>query len=114
MIAFQRQLNLRNRDVVISNPQKKVVDNQASTSVPNNKTNFRGSNDNQNRAKDKAPIQDSPVKNIENKKEFVIVDKTIIPFIFETEISKIKVSLPFNEICRNNECKNKLLKMLKN
>ena len=36
MIAFQRQLNLRNRDLVISNPQKKFVENQASTSVPNN------------------------------------------------------------------------------
>ena len=32
MIAFQRQLNLRNRDVIISNPQKKVIENKASTS----------------------------------------------------------------------------------
>ena len=46
MIAFQGQLNLRNKDVVISNPQKKDIDNQASTSAPNNNTNFRGSNHN--------------------------------------------------------------------
>ena len=54
------------------------------------------------------------MKNIENRKEVRIVDKTIIPFSFETEISKIKISLPFNEICRNNEYRNQLLKMLKN
>ena len=114
MIAFQRQLNLRNRDVVISNPQKKVVDNQASTSAPNNNTDFRGSNNSQIKAKEKAPVQDSPVKNVENRKDVVIVDKTIVPFSFETEISKLKVSLPFNEICRNNEYRNQQLKMLKN
>ena len=44
----------------------------------------------------------------------MIADKTIFPFSFETEISKLKVSLPFNEICRNNEYRNQLLKMLKN
>ena len=114
MIALQRYLNLRNRDVVISNPQQKNVDNQASTSAPNNNTNFKGSNNYQNKAKDKAPVQDSPVKNVENRKDVVIVDKIIIPFIFETSISKLKVSLPFNEIYRNNEHMNPLLKMLKN
>ena len=114
MIAFQRQLNLRNRYLVISNPHKKVVDNQASTSAPNNNTNFRGSNNNQIKAKDKSLVQDSFVKNVENRKDVVIIDKTIVPFIFETKISKLKVSLPFNEICRNNEYRNQLLKMLRN
>ena len=89
MIAFQRQLNLRNRDVFISNPQKKVVDNQASTSAPNNNTDARGLNNNQVKAKDKDPLQDSPVKNVENKKDVVIVDKTIVPFSFETAISRL-------------------------
>ena len=99
MIAFQRQLNLRNRDVVISNPQKKVVDNQDSTSAPpNNNIDFRGSNNNQIKAKDKSPLQDSPTKNVENIKDVVILDKTIFPFSFEIEIYKLKVSLPFNEI----------------
>ena len=32
MIAFQRQLSLRNRDVVISKPQENVNQNEASTS----------------------------------------------------------------------------------
>ena len=99
MIAFQRQLNSRNRDVVISNPQKKVVDNQASTSAPNNNTDFKGLNNNQVKAKDKAPLQDPPIRNVDNKKDVIIADKTITPFSFESNISKLKVSLPFNEIC---------------
>lgn len=64
MIAFQRQLNLRNKYVFISNPQKKFVENQASKSVPNNNTNFRGLNNNQVKAKDKSPLQDPPTINI--------------------------------------------------
>ena len=32
MIAFQRQLNLRNRDVIISKPKKKANEDKASTS----------------------------------------------------------------------------------
>jgi hypothetical protein len=35
MIAFQRQLNLRNRDVIISKPRKKSNEYKASTSDPN-------------------------------------------------------------------------------
>ena len=84
MITFQRHLNFRNRDVVISNPQRKDVDNQPSTSAPNDNIDIRGSNNNHNKAKDKSPIQDSHVKNIENKKEVIIVDKAIISFSFET------------------------------
>ena len=54
------------------------------------------------------------MKNVENRKDVVITNKTTIPFSFEIEISNLKVSLPFNEICRNNEYRNQLLKMLKN
>ena len=106
MIAFQRQLNLRNRDVVISNPQKKVVQNQASTSVRNNNTDFREVNNNQVKAKDKDPLQDPPIRNMENRRDIVLADKTITPFSFESKITKLKVSLPFNEICRNDEYRN--------
>ena len=35
MIAFQMQLNLRNRDVIMSKPQKKADENRASTSSAN-------------------------------------------------------------------------------
>ena len=64
-------------------------------------------------SKDKYPLQDLPVRNLENKKEIVPADKTITPFSFESEILKIKFSLPFNEIFINNEYRNQVLKMLK-
>ena len=35
MIAFQRKLNLRNIDIIIFDPQKKVNQVKASTNVPN-------------------------------------------------------------------------------
>ena len=112
MITFHRQLNLRNRDVVISNPQKKVVENQASTSVPNSNKYFRGINNNRVKGNDTTPLQDPPTRNMENIRDIVLVDKTITPFSFEFEISKLKVSLLFNEIRRKNEYRNQLLKML--
>ena len=34
MVSFQRQLNLRNRDVIISKPQKNSNEDKASTSDP--------------------------------------------------------------------------------
>ena len=34
MVAFQRQLSLRNRDVIISKPQENVNQTEASTSEP--------------------------------------------------------------------------------
>ena len=46
MIAFQRQLNLRNRDVIISKPQKKAYENKASTSGANKNTNDKLENEN--------------------------------------------------------------------
>ena len=38
-IAFQRQLNLRNKDVIISNPEKKVIENRSSTNGTSKPTN---------------------------------------------------------------------------
>ena len=65
MIAFQRQLNLRNRDVIISNPQKKVIYNQAYTSELNKNSDPKGVTNSQSKgkelvnkevSKDKAPL----------------------------------------------------------
>ena len=38
MISFQRKLNLRNKDVIISEPQKKVNQEKTSTNVQNKET----------------------------------------------------------------------------
>ena len=46
MIAFQRQFNLRDRDVIISKPQKKVDENRVSTSDADKNTNDKQENEN--------------------------------------------------------------------
>ena len=43
----------------------------------------------------------------------VPIETTIRPFSFESEVAKMKVSLPFNEICRNSEYREQLSKMIK-
>ena len=139
MIAFQRQLNLRNRDVIISNPQRKTNEDKASTSDSNrnleviqvNPRSGKGKEIivnkpvvtketivdkpivNKEQNKEKSPPQELPAKPLENKKEIVLAEATVKPFSSEYEVSKIKMSLPFNEICRNIEYKNQLIKMLK-
>jgi hypothetical protein len=127
MMAFQRQLNLRNKDVIISNPQKKVVENKASTSGTNKNTyNTEVNTDlgkgkevvnktvvNKEHSKEKFPPQELPEKYVENKKDMVLAERIVRPFSFESEIAKIKMSLPFNEICRHDEYRNQLIKMLK-
>ena len=40
-------------------------------------------------------------------------ERAIWPFSFESEVAKIKVSLPFIEICRNSEYREQLSKMIK-
>ena len=50
---------------------------------------------------------------MENKKDMVLAERIDKPFSFKTEVAKIKISLPFDEICRNTEYRNQLIKMLK-
>ena len=139
MIAFQRQLNLRNIDVIISEPQKKVNQEKSSTSVQNKEADIipvvprsgKGKEvfitepmankdiiitktiDKKDQSKQKIPPQELPEKSMDKKGEVTVVEPPVRPFNFESEIAKIKLSLPFNELCRNPEYKNQLLKMLK-
>ena len=53
------------------------------------------------------------MKFVDNKRELTIVEAPVRPFSIESEVAKIKMSLPFNELCRNPEYKNRLMKMLK-
>ena len=50
---------------------------------------------------------------MENKKDMVLAERIDRPFSFKFEVAKIKISFPFNEICRNAEYRNQLIKMLK-
>ena len=43
----------------------------------------------------------------------VPIETTIRPFSFESEVAKMKVSLPFNEIYKNSEYREQLSKMIK-
>ena len=43
----------------------------------------------------------------------MLTKATIGLFSFESEVAKMKLSLPFNEICRNSEYRKQLIKMLK-
>jgi hypothetical protein len=57
----------------------------------------------------------SPRKVPEVRKEEAIkeVEKVQLPFNFESEMEKIKIFVPFNELIRNVEYKNKSIKMLR-
>ena len=51
MIASQRQLNLRNRDVILFNPQKKVIENKTYTSELNKTSDPKGVTNSQSKGK---------------------------------------------------------------
>ena len=42
------------------------------------------------------------------------VDRAVSSFNIQNEPSKIKIPIPFNEMLRNNEYREKITKMLKN
>ena len=50
---------------------------------------------------------------MENKKDMALAEIIGRPFSFKSEVAKIKISLPFDEIYRNTEYRNQLIKMLK-
>ena len=139
MVAFQRQLSLRNRAVIIYKPQENVKQNEATTSEPEedqdhfqiNPRSGKGKNIivnkleitkgklpdkhvvNKEQQKNKVPTQEPPERILENKREIAPTKTTTRPFSFESKVAKMKLSLPFNEICRNSEYRVQLIKTLK-
>ena len=127
LMAMQRELNLRNRNVVINAPQKKLVEDHPSGSGTGAQKENKGLNIIQGKGKEiinkenitkgqikeKIPPQEPPIKIVEEKKDVIIAEKIDKSFSFESEMAKIKISLPFNEICKNKEYKDQLIKMLK-
>ena len=93
---LHRKLNLRNRDVVVN--KGRLPPNQPSSIQPN---------------KEKQK-EDIVKKALENKKETSKEnEKTITSFSLQNEISKIKISIPFNELLKNNEYIKEITKMVK-
>jgi hypothetical protein len=65
---------------------------------------------------EKEKSKEEPPKKIpEERKEAVIkeVEKSPSPFNFESEMAKIKFFVPFNELIKNGEYRNHIIKMLK-
>ena len=139
MVALQRELSLRNRDIIISKPQEEKDKIEASTSTPEGSREQIQANPstrkwkgivvnspkkikqkspdkqvvNKEQQQNESPPEEPPNKVIESKKEVVPLEAAIRPFSFELEVAKMMVSLPFNEICRNSEYREKLSKMIK-
>ena len=50
--------------------------------------------------------QELPEQTMEKRKELSLAKTTSGTFSFESEVAKIKMSLPFTEICINTEYRN--------
>ena len=107
----QRKLKLISRDLVIN--KGRPNQNQPSTSKQN-----------QEKEKEKETKKDTTVhKNYENKEHNskenkkplpIDLEKPISSFSLQDEFSKIKISIPFNELLRNNEYMDKITKFVRN
>ena len=114
MVEVQRQLGLRKREVPITNPAKKSITQHA----VNNSDKATTEKDNADKdhlesQKGKKPMAKVVNKVPEVRKEITILKENLTSFNLENEISKIKISLPFNEILRNYEYTAQLIRMLK-
>jgi len=92
IMEVQRQCNLRNKKVLVNIPKKSYVD--APTLSQKNV---------------------DPLKHIPQNKDIAIkeLEKGKSSFILENEISKIKISIPFNELIKNDIYKSQIVKELK-
>ena len=58
---------------------------------------------NKEQQKNKVLTQEPLERILENRREMVPTEIVTRPFSFESEVAKMKLSLPFNEICRNSK-----------
>jgi ribonuclease HI len=113
IMQFQKQYNLRNKKV-LANPQKGNPTKEPQANLPSSSQPKKDSS-----AKDaleKGKQKEEPPKKVpETKRDAVIkeVEKTQSPFNFESEMEKIKIYVPFNELIRNVEYRSQIIKMLK-
>ena len=138
---FQRQMDLRNKAIQISNLPTKNIADQASTSKSHNTTTDKEKDDkkkSQNEVvrkqnpKEKVSEEllqkealnkdvperndsfgDAGKKHFGNKKELALLEKFSPSTSFEIEIAKVKIYLPFSEILKNSEYRSQIGKMLK-
>jgi hypothetical protein len=113
IMQFQRQYNLQNQKGLSKppkgNPTKEGQNNIPSSSQPKKDSATKDVVDN---GKWK---EESQKKVPETRKETITkeVEKTSSSFNFESEMAKIKIYVPFNDLIKNNEYRNQIIKMLK-
>ena len=126
MMDLQRQYNLRTRNVVVD-PPKKAPKGQALASQPTKnqprremvqqkpaQKYFPKASPSKEKELPKESIpKEKDLHKEEIKKELLIVESPAPHFNMQNEISKIKISVPYNEILRNIEYKGHLSKMIK-
>ena len=104
----QRKIKLRSRDVIMN--KGKLNPNQPSSSQMDTKTK---------KQKTKGTVH----KEIENKTEKIKelkqttpidVDKIYYVFNLQSELAKLNISIPFNELLRNQEYRDTITKMVRN
>jgi hypothetical protein len=112
-MQFQKQYILRNKKVLANppnkNPTKESQNNTPSSSQPKNDSVAKY-------VVEKGEKKEEPPNKVpETRKETVIkeVEKTSSSFKFESEMAKIKIFVPFNELTKNSEHRNQIIKMLK-
>jgi hypothetical protein len=91
------------------NPTREPQVNTPSSSQPKKDSSAKD-------ALEKGKQKEEPPKKVpETKRDAVIkeVEKTQSPFNFESEMEKIKIFVPFNELIRNGEYRIQIIKMLK-
>lgn len=97
-------MGLRNKDVPITNPVKKNINQQSNINTDKTVVDKYNTNKEHLEAqKGKKPLREIIAKVLEIRKETIILREILSSFNLENEISKIKISFPFNEILRNSK-----------
>ena len=131
-MKFQRKYNLINKNVPPNppkgNPPKWNPSKEAQNNIPSSSHTKKDFAAKDSAAKDstvkdfvakdtveKGKQKEEPQKRLLTGKEVVTkeVEKTPSSFDFESEMAKIKISVPFNELIKNSEYRNQIIKMLK-
>jgi hypothetical protein len=106
IMQFHKQYNLRSKKVPANppkgNPTKEYLNNTPSSSQPKKDSVAKD-------VVEKGKQKEEPRKKVpEPRKEIVIkeVEKTSSSFNFESEMAKIKISVPFNELINNSDYRN--------
>ena len=104
-----RKIKLRSRDVAIN--KGRLNPNQHS----NSQLNTKKRNENQKELVVPKEVEDRAQKIKEPKQKTPMdVDKIYSMFNLQSELAKLKISIPFNELLRNQEYKNTITKMISN